>query len=453
MNEIQTTNEKEQYNALAQDFNLILLLKFAFPSIITMILMGLYTTVDSVFIARFVNIDALSAINIVCPVINITVGIGIMLATGGSAIIARKMGAGEEKQAKQDFTLIIIVGALIGVCISGFGLIFIDEIIMYLGASKILYPYCKEYLFIMLIFVPASILQLLFQSLIVTAGKPELGMVLSICAGVTNIVLDYVFIVVLEMGVSGAAWGTGIGYLIPTVLGIVFFSRKNCTLHFCKPNMDFKIIIESCLNGSSEMIGQIAAAVSTFLFNITMMRLLGEDGVAAITIIIFSEFLLTSLYIGFSMGIAPVISYNYGSENHEKLKKIFGQCIISIGIVTIFIFAFSMIFSSTLVGVFSPKGSEVYKIAREGFLIFPIGFLFCGFNIFASATFTALSNGKVSAIISFLRTFVFIIVALIVLPIYLKITGVWIAVPLAEFLTFILSCGFIVKYRNRYHYF
>lgn len=453
MNEIQTTNEKEQYNALAQDFNLILLLKFAFPSIVTMILMGLYTTVDSVFIARFVNIDALSAINIVCPVINITVGIGIMLATGGSAIIARKMGAGEEKQAKQDFTLIIIVGALIGVCISVFGLIFIDKIIISLGASKILYPYCKEYLFIMLIFVPASILQLLFQSLIVTAGKPEFGMVLSVCAGVTNIVLDYVFIVLLGMGVSGAAWGTGIGYLIPTILGIVFFSRSKRTLHFCKPNMDFKVILESCFNGSSEMIGQIAAAVSTFLFNITMMRLLGEDGVAAITIIIFSEFLLTSLYIGFSMGIAPIISYNYGSENYEKLKKIFGQCLISIGIVTIFIFAFSMIFGSTLVNIFSPKGSEVYRIAREGFLIFPIGFLFCGFNIFASAAFTALSNGKVSAIISFLRTFVFIIVALIVLPIYLKITGVWIAVPLAEILTFILSCCFIVKYRNRYHYF
>lgn len=452
MNDIQKTEEKGQYNALAQNFNLILLLKFAFPSILTMIFMGLYTTVDTVFIARFVNTNALSSINIVCPVINITVGIGTMLATGGSAIIARKMGAGEEEQAKQDFTLIVLIGALIGVCVSVLGLIFIDKIIWVLGASKILYPYCKDYLLIMLIFVPASILQLLFQSLIVTSGRPAFGMVLSICAGITNVVLDYIFIVLLEMGISGAAWGTGIGYMVPTVMGIIYFSRNKGTLHFSKPGVDFRIILESCFNGSSEMIGQIAAAVSTFLFNITMMKLLGEDGVAAITIIIYTEFLLTSLYIGFSMGVAPVISYNYGSKNHEKLKKIFGKCLLSISLVTIFIFAFAMIFGSTLVNIFSPKGSEVYKIAREGFMIFPISFLFCGFNIFASATFTALSNGKISAIISFLRTFVFIIVALIVLPIYLKITGVWVAVPLAEFLTFILSSGFILKYRNRYHY-
>lgn len=439
-------------NPLSKNFTMRSLLQFALPTIIMMIFMGLYTIGDTIIISRFVNTNALSALNIVTPVINIIVGLGTMLATGGSAIVARKMGEGNEKRASQDFTLIVFAGVILGASVAILGSLFIDKIIWGLGASELLFPYCKQYLSILLLFVPASMMQVLFQNLIVTAGKPGFGMVLSMSAGAINVLLDYLFVVPMDIGIAGAALGTGIGYLIPTVIGILFFTRSQRTLRFQKPVFDFRVLWESSSNGFSEMISQIATAVTTFLFNIIMMKLLGENGVAAITIIIYTQFLLTTLYIGFSMGVAPIISYNYGSKYYERLKKIFRMCLLFIGAVSVIVFAVAMLLGSTLVSIFSPKGTSVYQIARQGFLIFPVSFLFCGFNIFASATFTALSNGKVSAVISTLRTFVFISVALLILPQIFHVVGVWIAVPLAELLTIFVSLAFILKNRKVYHY-
>ena len=278
-------------NPLSQNFTIKSLLKFAFPTIFMMIFMGLYTVVDTVFVARFADTNALSALNIVCPIINLIVGLGTMLATGGSAIIARKMGAGEHTRAAQDFTLIIGFGVLSGVLIVIFGTVFIDQIVWRLGAGNILFPYCKEYLFILLLFTPANILQVLFQNLIVTAGRPGIGMVLGVSAGTANILLDYIFMGPLEMGIKGAALGTGIGYMIPAVTGLLFFSTRKSTLYFRKPVMNISLLAESCANGFSEMVSQSAAAVTTYLFNRIMMKLLGENGVAAITIIIYTHYL------------------------------------------------------------------------------------------------------------------------------------------------------------------
>lgn len=254
-------------NPLAKNFNTGSLLKFAFPTISMMLFMGLYTIVDTIFVSRFVNTNALSAINIVCPVINLIVGLGTMIATGGSAIVARKMGAGEPKRAKQDFTLLILFGFILGVVIFVLGIIFIDEIIYALGADKVLFPYCKDYLTIILLFTPASMLQILFQNLFVTAGKPTLGLVLSVCAGAMNIVFDYLFMVIFDMGIAGAGFGTGIGYLIPAITGIIVFSKKSGTLSFVKPIIDIKVLGESCINGSSEMVSQLSTAITTFFFN------------------------------------------------------------------------------------------------------------------------------------------------------------------------------------------
>ncbi|MGX8852358.1 MATE family efflux transporter [Amedibacillus sp. YH-ame10] len=439
-------------NPLSRDFTMKSLLKFACPSIVMMMFMGLYTIGDTIVISRFVNTNALSALNIVTPVINVIVGLGAMLATGGSAIIAKKMGEGNHERASQDFTLIVIAGVILGGLVSLIGCLFIDKIIYALGASDILFPYCKKYLLIILLFTPASIMQVLFQNLIVTAGKPGFGMVLSICAGAFNVLLDYIFIVPMGMGIAGSALGTGIGYLIPTVIGIIFFLRNKGTLCFKNPILNMQVLWKCNSNGFSEFVSQIATALTTFLFNIIMMKLLGEDGVAAITIIIYTQFLLTTLYIGFTMGVAPIISYNYGSKEYEKLKKIFRICLCFIGLVSVLIFLISMTFGSQLVSIFSPKGTDVYQIAREGFLIFPISFLFCGINIFASATFTALSNGIVSAIISSLRIFVFISIALLVLPSIYGVLGIWLAVPLAELLSLFISLYFIFKHKKDYHY-
>ncbi len=315
-----------QKNPLAESFNALSLIRFAFPSMVMMLFMGLYTIVDTIFVARFVDTNALSSINIVCPVINLIVGLGTMLATGGSAVVAKKMGNGNIRETRSNFTLIVVAGAVIGLLITAAGLVFLDEIIWGLGSSEILFPYCRDYLTIQLIFAAFNMMQVLYQNLFVTAGKPTLGLVLAVLAGTSNIVFDYVFIVLLQMGIKGAAIGTGIGYMIPSIIGTIFFLMKRSELHFCKPDMDASVLLKSCSNGVSELVSQCSTAVTTFLFNITMMKLLGEDGVAAITVLIYSQFLLTTLYIGFSMGTAPVVSYNYGSGNVKQLKKTVRIC-------------------------------------------------------------------------------------------------------------------------------
>lgn len=439
-------------NPLAKEFHTLSLIKFAFPSMVMMVFMGLYTIIDTIFVARFVDTNALSSINIVCPVINIIVGLGTMLATGGSAIVAKKMGSGNTEEARSNFTLIIITGIITGLAITVIGLLFLDEIVWGLGASEILFPYSRDYLAIQLIFVIGNIMQVLYQNLFVTAGKPTLGLTLSVLAGLANIAFDYIFIVLLHMGIKGAALGTGIGYMIPTVIGTIFFLTGRCELHFCKPQMNAAVLLKSCSNGASEMVSQLSTAVTTFLFNATMMKLLGEDGVAAITVIIYSQFLLTTLYIGFSMGVAPIISYNYGGENVKQLKKVVRICFCFIIAISIFVFLLSFFAGESIAKIFAENNENVFEITKNGFSIFLFGFLFSGCNIFTSALFTALSNGKVSAAISFLRTFGFILIFLLVLPRFLEVTGVWLAIPIAELLTFMLTIYLIFKYRKHYSY-
>ena len=428
------------------------LLRFAFPTIVMMVFMGLYTIVDTIFVARVVSTDALSAINIVCPVINLTVGLGTMIAAGGSAVVSRKMGAGLEQEAKEDFTLLILAAAGIGAAILICGTLWLNPILLALGASERLLPYCRDYLGLLLLFLPANVIQTVYANLFVTAGKPGLGFGLSVLAGLANILLDYVFIVLGGMEIRGAALGTGLGYLIPAAAGTVFFFRNRGALFFVKPRWRGALLTESCLNGSSEMVGQLAAALTTFLFNLTMMERLGEDGVAAVTIMIYSQFLLNTLFIGFSMGVAPVIGFHYGSGNRKQQRKILSICIRFLAAASLLIFALSISGGSLVVRMFTPDASRVYEIAAAGFPVFSVSFLFCGFNIFTSALFTALSNGKVSAVLSFLRTFGLLCGGILLLPRFFGITGVWMAVPMAEGIMFFVSLGCLIYYRERYHY-
>lgn len=435
-----------------QKWNAASLLRFAFPTIVMMVFMGLYTIVDTIFVARFVSTDALSAINIVCPVINLTVGLGTMIAAGGSAVVSRKMGAGLEQEAKEDFTLLVLAAAGIGAAILICGTLWLNPILLALGASERLLPYCRDYLGLLLLFLPANVIQTVYANLFVTAGKPGLGFGLSVLAGLANILLDYVFIVPGGMEIRGAALGTGLGYLIPAAAGTVFFFRNRGALSFVKPRWRGALLTESCLNGSSEMVGQLAAALTTFLFNLTMMERLGEDGVAAVTIMIYSQFLLNTLFIGFSMGVAPVIGFHYGSGNREQQRKILSICVRFLAATSLLIFALSISGGSMVVRTFTPDASRVYEIAATGFPVFSVSFLFCGFNIFISALFTALSNGKVSAVLSFLRTFGLLCGGILLLPRLFGITGVWMAVPMAEGIMFFVSLGCLIYYRERYHY-
>ena len=435
-----------------QKWNAASLLRFAFPTIVMMVFMGLYTIVDTIFVARFVSTDALSAINIVCPVINLTVGLGTMIAAGGSAVVSRKMGAGLEQEAKEDFTLLVLAAAGVGAAILTCGTLWLNPILLALGASERLLPYCRDYLGLLLLFLPANVIQTVYANLFVTAGKPGLGFGLSVLAGLANILLDYVFIVPGGMEIRGAALGTGLGYLIPAAAGTVFFFRNRGVLSFVKPRWRGALLTESCLNGSSEMVGQLAAALTTFLFNLTMMERLGEDGVAAVTIMIYSQFLLNTLFIGFSMGVSPVIGFHYGSGNREQQRKILSICVRFLAAASLLIFALSISGGSLVVRMFTPDASRVYEIAAAGFPVFSVSFLFCGFNIFISALFTALSNGKVSAILSFLRTFGLLCGGILLLPRLFGIIGVWMAVPMAEGIMFFVSLGCLIYYRERYHY-
>ena len=444
---------EKTHNGIAQEFNLISLLRFVAPTVVMLVFMSLYQMVDAVFVSKFVGENALSALNIVYPFPSIVIAVSIMLATGGSAIIARNMGEGKEKEAKENFSFIVLVGAVIGVAIATAGILFIEPLIYMLGATPSLYDYCYEYLFILVLSVPLSVFQMLFQSFFVTAGKPHLGLTLTVLGGVSNIVLDYVFIVLCGFGVSGAALATSIGYSIPGLFGLIYFavSRKG-TLYFVKPVFRWGVLFKCCINGSSEMVNNLAVAVTTFLFNVLMLKYAGEAGVAAITIVLYAQFLMTSAFMGFSSGIAPVVSFNYGSGNVRQLKKIFKISVWVITVVSAAVFVIAETCSDVVIMVFTPAGSEVFGLTKYGFAIFSFSFLCTGMNIFASAVFTAFSNGKISAILSFLRSFVFLTSCLLFLPLFWGVDGIWLAVPVAEVMALFVSVYYLVRFKKVYQY-
>lgn len=423
------------------------LLRFALPTVAMMLFMGLYTIVDTIFVARFVSTDALSAINIVCPVLNVAVGLGTMLAAGGNAIVSRKMGAGKNQEAREDFTLLILTGAGSSAALLLAGTVWITPILTALGASERLLPYCKNYLGVLLLFLPANVLQTLFSNLFVTAGQPGLGFGLAVLSGAANILLDYLLIALCNLGIAGAALGTGVGYLIPAAAGLVYFAGSKGTLSFTRPKWKWPVIRESCVNGSSEMVSQLAAAVTTFLFNRTMMALAGEDGVAAVTILIYSQFLLNTVFIGYAMGVAPVVGFQHGSGNDAGQKKVFAVSMRLIGTASGLIFLLSRFGGPFIARLFAGQAPEVRRLAADGFSVFSYSFLFCGLNIYTSAMFTALSNGRVSAVLSFLRTFGLLAGGIVLLPRLWGVTGVWLAVPAAEGIMLVVSALCLTNYR------
>lgn len=439
-------------NSIAKDFKFFSLLRFALPTMVMMIFISLYTIIDGIFVSRFVGAEALSSTNIVYPVLNLLIAAGVMIASGGSAVIAKKLGEKKELEAKKDFSFFVLFGAFIGICIMILGNIFITPLVKALGATPILMNYCIDYLRISLFFAPACMLQLLFQTFFVTAGKPMVGLTLTITGGIANMILDYIFMVPMGMGIKGAALATGIGQFIPAVTGLLYFTFFHGSLHFVRPGFSWKVLKDSCINGSSEMVTNFSTAVVTYLFNMAMLKYLGETGVAAITIVLYGQFLFSAMYLGFSMGVAPVISYNYGRDHRVLLRRIFKICTRFIGISSVVITAIAFLSTSSIVQIFTPRETPTYAIARNGFFIFSINYIFAGINIYASSMFTAFSDGKISATISFIRTFVLLVFNILFLPVILGVTGIWLAVPFAEFTTAFLTLYFFHKKKHVYHY-
>lgn len=439
-------------HSLSKKFTFGSLLMFALPTTVMMVVMSLYTIVDGVFVSRYVSTNALSSINIVYPVINIVLGISVMLSTGSCAIVAKKIGEGRPESARSAFSSIIYLNIILGLVLALLGNLFAAPLSRLLGSSDLLLEDCVTYLRWQLAFAPALMLQIQFQMYFVTEGRPGLGLFLTLLAGVANGVLDYILIVPMGMGIAGAAIATVTGYMIPAVIGLIYFACSRKSLWLVTPKLEKGELAETCINGSSEMVTNLSSGIITFLFNLTMMHFAGEDGVAAITIIQYAQFLLNALFMGFSQGVSPVISFNYGSQNHAQLKQVFKTSLIFTLGASLVIFITAQLTGSLVVGIFAQPGTSVYALAYHGFTIFAFNFLFSGFTTFSSALFTALSNGRISAIISFVRTFGLILTCLVALPFLLGVDGVWLAIPIAEFGGMMLCLYYVRKHKCIYQY-
>ena len=440
-------------NKLAQNFNFFTLVKFSLPTMIMIFFISLYVMVDGVFVSRFVSTEAFAAINIVYPLFSLLFAISSMLASGGSALVAKKMGEQKDKQAKQYFSLIVIASAVIGLILSLICLLFIKPIIYLLGSDDSIYQHCYDYIVPLLIFSPFCVLQMIFHSFFITAGKPKIGLVATLTGGTANIIFDYFFIVVMGMGISGAAYGTIAGFFAQNSIGIIYFTFKRTgTLYFVKPSYNLLAVLKSCYNGAAEFIGNFSVSITTFLFNIEMMRYIGVDGVAAITIVLYAEFILASIFYGYSSGVAPIFSYNYGSKNALHLKKIFKASIVFTILASLMIFGLALYTAPYIIDFFVKGNSHVFYLALKGFFIFAFSFFFKGINIFSSTMFTAFSNGKVAAVIMFLRTFVFLSAGILLLPLVFNVNGIWLSLTVTEFLAFIVSIYYFVKYKKVYNY-
>lgn len=440
-------------NRLNRDFGMISLLGFTVPSILNLLFMSVYQMVDAIFIANCVGENALAAMNIVYPVISVILAVTLMFSSGGSAIVAKQMGEGKTREAKENFTSIAILAVILAAVISFLSILFMDPLLRFLGATDLLWADCYGYLHLLVLFMPLAALQLIFLSFFITAGRPGLGFLLTVLSGTTNIALDYVFVAVLGWGVEGAALATAIGYSVAAIPGFFYFLfHRKGALCFVRPKFRLKIIGFSCFNGSSEMVSNLSISVTTLLFNQIALQYLGEGGVAAITVALYAQFFLTAVFMGFIGGASPVFSFSLGSRNYKRVHKLFRISTQIIGALTVLVTVLSYLLAEPIVSVFIKKTSDVFPLALHGFLLFSTGYLFAGFNIYASGLFTALQNGKVSALISLLRTFIFLTAALILLPMVIGADGIWLAVPLAELASCLVSAFLIYRYRKQYFF-
>ncbi len=442
----------ENQNVYAKPVTLKNILKFAIPTIAMTVFMSFYTMVDGLFVSNLIGTNALSAINLTAPIIQLVTAISTMLATGGSAVIMKKMGEQRSKEAREDFTFLILVNILVGFVMSGLGFLLMDRIFAGMSLSGEVEGYCVEYLSRYLIFTIPILLMNNFTLYMIASEKATLSLICSVTGGVLNMVLDYVFIAGFHMGISGAAIATGLGYSVTAVVGFFVFSRRKSLLHFQKPAFRLKVLANAASNGCSEMATALVTGIITMMFNWTMLRYVGEDGVAAVTIIMYVLMFASSLYTGYSYGVAPMLSFYYGEQNHGKLKKLVGLSLKVIGMISLVTVAASFFLTGPLVSIFARPDNPVYDLAVTGNHICTIALFFIGFNIFASGMFTALSNGVVSAVLAFSRSFVFMLITMLVLPLFLGVNGIWLATPAAELMALALSGALFVKYRKQYGY-
>lgn len=438
---------------ISEHFTLKKLIIFVLPTIFMMIITSIYGVVDGFFVSNFVGKTPFASLNLIMPFIMILGGTGFMLGTGGTALISKIIGQKNQDTANKYFTMIIIFATILGLLLTGIGIAVVKPIAKILGATEDMIEYCVLYGRITIGFTTFFILQNVFQSFLAAAEKPKLGLLVTLIAGITNIVLDGIFICVFKWGLIGAAIATGIGQIVGSAIPLIYFAiPNNSLLRLTKTSLKFKPILKACTNGSSELLTNASSSIVSMFYNLQLMKYIGENGVAAYGVLMYVQLIFIAIEIGYTIGTAPIIAYNYGAENNIELKNLFKKSIITMNICGIILCALAQILAIPLAKIFVGYNEELYKLTIYAFRLFSFSFIFSGINIFASGFFTALNNGLISAIISFLRALLFQVTFVFILPIIFNVDGIWWAMFATETCAFITNTIFFISFRKKYHY-
>ncbi len=438
---------------LSDHFTYSKLLRFVFPSIIMMVFTSIYGVVDGLFVSNFAGKTAFASINLVMPFVMILGGIGFMIGTGGTALVSKVLGEGKKEKANEIFTMMIIFTFLLGALLSVIGVISMPWVAKFLGATEEMMADCVIYGRIVTGFTVAFMLQNVFQSFLIAAEKPKLGLLATVLAGIANMALDAIFIIVFKWGVAGAAIATGLSQCVGGIFPLIYFLRKNSSLlRLTKTKLEIKPILNACGNGSSELMSNISSSVVSMIYNFQLMKYVGEDGVSAYGVLMYVQFIFVAIYIGYAIGCAPITGYHFGARNHNELKNMLRKSSFLSAVSGVVLTILAIALSSPLAKIFVGYDEELYELTRHAFRLFAYSFLLAGFNIFTSSFFTALNNGAVSAAISFMRTLIFQTSSVLILPIFLGVDGIWWAITVAEFFAFILSLIFLFAKRKKYNY-
>lgn len=438
---------------LSDHFTYKRLIRFVLPSIVMMVFTSVYGVVDGLFVSNYAGKTPFAAVNLIMPVIMIMGTIGLMIGTGGSAIVSKTLGEGKKEKASEYFSMLVYTSIILGVLFTIAGLLLLRPIAIAIGAEGEILENCIVYGRILIIATVPFILQYMFQSFFVTAEKPTLGLIVTIAAGITNIILDWLLVGVFNYGIEGAAAATAMSQVIGGILPLFYFASKNKSLlRLTKAKFYGKVFLKACTNGSSELMTNVSMSLVNMLYNTQLLKLEGENGVAAYGVIMYVNLIFLSIFIGYSIGSAPIFGYHYGAENHKELKALLKKSLIITGTSGVILTAAAILLASPLSKIFVGYDQELFELTCNGFKLFSISFLISGFNIFASSFFTALGNGLVSATISFSRTLLFQVAAVMLLPMILGINGIWLAIVAAEAMAIIVTAIFLITNKKKYRY-
>ena len=438
---------------LSDHFTYQKLLRFVLPSIVMMVFTSIYGVVDGLFVSNFAGKTPFAAINLVMPFIMVLGGIGFMIGTGGTALVSKVLGEGEPEKAKRYFTMMILFTLLVGAVLTVFGVTMMEKVARFLGATDEMLHDCVLYGRIVISFTAAFMLQNVFQSFLIAAEKPKLGLIATVAAGVTNMALDALFIAGFHWGVAGAAIATGLSQCVGGLFPLIYFLRPNSSkLRLVRTKLELRPILNACGNGSSELMSNISSSIVSMIYNFQLLKYIGEDGISAYGVLMYVQFVFIAIDIGYSIGCAPIVGFHFGAQNHTELKNMLGKSVKLMCGAGVVMAVLAQVLAAPLARLFVGYDEVLYTLTCHAFRLFSFAFLFAGFNIFASSFFTALNNGLISAVISFLRTLVLQTSSVILLPLIFGVDGIWYAITAAEIFATTVSVIFLFAKRKKYHY-